>query len=336
MEIISLKGPQNSGKTTTLTIVHDKLLKQSSQNSNNCFKEISNGDFLDVIEYNGRKVGIVTQGDYSRGECSVKNHLRELKNLGCDVAICACTIGYGKDSIQATINAYPMHDYIEKKRVDDATLYDTANHEDANKIMALLNLQKVLFVLLNEYTDWEGAFLSTALHVGVIPGSEIKYRVHTVAPTLDAVCSIGGFKTLPDYSFENMPKDYAALVLIGGNRWDSPEAELVAPLVQEALDKGKIVGAICNGASFLCAHGFLNNVKHTGNGLDQLKQWGGERYTNETGYVNAQAVSDKNIVTANITGHLEFTREMLLLLKANTPKKIADWYDFYKNGFVKQ
>ena len=103
MEIISLRGPQNSGKTTTLTIVHDKLLKQSSQNSNNCFKEISNGDFLDVIEYNGRKVGIVTQGDYSRGECSVKNHLRELKNLGCDVAICACTIGYGKDSIQAAI-----------------------------------------------------------------------------------------------------------------------------------------------------------------------------------------------------------------------------------------
>ena len=30
--------------------------------------------------------------------------------------------------------------------------------------------QKVLFVLLDEYTDWEGAFLSTALHVGVIRG----------------------------------------------------------------------------------------------------------------------------------------------------------------------
>lgn len=131
--------------------------------------------------------------------------------------------------------------------------------------------QKVLFILLNEYTDWEGAFLSTALHVGVIPGGEIKYEVHTVAPTSDTVCSIGGFRTLPDYSFENMPKDYAALVLIGGNRWDSPEAELVVPLVQEALDKSKIVGAICNGASFLCSHGFLNNIKHTGNGLDQLK-----------------------------------------------------------------
>ena len=185
--------------------------------------------------------------------------------------------------------------------------------------------QKVLFIILNEYTDWEGAFLSTALHVGVIPGGEIKYEVHTVAPTEDAVRSIGGFRTLPDYSFENMPKDYAALVLIGGNRWDS----------QEALDKGKIIGAICNGASFLCSHGFLNNVKHTGNGLDQLKKWGDTVYTNTENYVEAQAVSDKNIVTANGVGHLEFTREMLLLLKANTPEHIAQWYDFYKNGFVR-
>ncbi|TCO96262.1 putative intracellular protease/amidase [Bacteroides heparinolyticus] len=195
--------------------------------------------------------------------------------------------------------------------------------------------KKVLFILLNEYTDWEGAFLSTALHVGVIPGGEIKYEVHTVAPTSDAVRSIGGVKTLPDHSFKNMPKDYAALVLIGGNRWDSPEAKPVAPLVQEALDKSKIVGAICNGASFLCSHGFLNDVKHTGNGLDQLKHWGREKYTNEAGYVEAQAVSDRNIVTANGVGHLEFTREMLLLLEANSPEQIDAWYDFYKNGFVR-
>ena len=130
--------------------------------------------------------------------------------------------------------------------------------------------QKVLFVLLNGYADW-GAFLSTALHVAVIPDGEIKYEVHTVAPTLDTVRPIGGFRTLPDYSFENMPKDYAALVLIGGNRWDSPEAELVAPLVKEALDKDKIVGAICNGASFLCSHGFLNHVKHTLMGQDPMR-----------------------------------------------------------------
>ena len=52
--------------------------------------------------------------------------------------------------------------------------------------------------------------------------------------------------------------------------------------------------------------------------------------------MEAQAVSDKNIVTANGVGHLEFTREMLILLKANTHEQIAHWYDFYKNGFVRQ
>ena len=48
--------------------------------------------------------------------------------------------------------------------------------------------QEVLFIILNEYADWESAFLAASLHSGLMPGSEIKYVVKTVAPTLDAVC----------------------------------------------------------------------------------------------------------------------------------------------------
>lgn len=195
--------------------------------------------------------------------------------------------------------------------------------------------QEVLFIILNEYADWESSFLSTSLNSGVMPGSEIKYIPKTVAPTMDEVRTTGGFRTLPDYSFQTMPTDYAALILIGGMQWNSPEAEQVVPLVQDALQRGKIIGAICNAASFMCSHGFLNNVKHTGNTLSQLKLWGGERYTNEAGYEEKQAVSDKKIVTANGIGYLEFTRELLLLLQAETPEKINATYDFYKNGFIK-
>lgn len=85
--------------------------------------------------------------------------------------------------------------------------------------------QEVLFLLLNEYADWEGAFLAISLNTGVIPGSEVKYIPKVVAPTLDVVRSVGGFRTLPDYSFQTMPADYAALVLVGGMHWQSPEAE---------------------------------------------------------------------------------------------------------------
>lgn len=195
--------------------------------------------------------------------------------------------------------------------------------------------QEVLFLLLNEYADWESAYLAATLNGGVMPGSEVKYATKVVAPTLEAVCSIGGFRTLPDYSFQSMPKDYAALILIGGMQWDSPEAEQVVPLVEDALKRGKIVGAICNGASFMAKHGFLNNVKHTGNTIQQLKLWGGENYTNEAGYEEKQAASDKKIVTANGTGQLEFCRELLLLLEADTPERIDATYDFYKNGLVR-
>lgn len=34
-----------------------------------------------------------------------------------------------------------------------------------------------------------------------------KYEVHTIAPTSEAARSIGGLRTLPDYSLENLPKD---------------------------------------------------------------------------------------------------------------------------------
>lgn len=134
--------------------------------------------------------------------------------------------------------------------------------------------QEILFIILNEYADWEGAFIAACLNAGVMPGSEVKYTPKVVAPTLDAVRSIGGFRTLPDYCFQTMPTDYAALVLIGGMQWNSPEAEQAVPLVKDALQRGKIVGAICNAASFMAKHGFLNNVKHTGNTIQQLKLWG--------------------------------------------------------------
>lgn len=76
-----------------------------------------------------------------------------------------------------------------------------------------------------------------------------------------------------------------------------------------------------------------NNVHHTGNGLGQLKIWGGKQYTNSAGYINRQAVSDGRIVTANGSATLEFAREMLLLLHADTPEAIDMFYRFNKDGF---
>ena len=121
-----------------------------------------------------------------------------------------------------------------------------------------------------------------------------------------------------------MPEDYAGLILIGGMRWFSPEAELIVPLVKKALKDKKLVAGICNASVFLGMHGFLNEVKHTSNTLDYLKQYAGDQYTGESNYMNKQAVREGNIVTANGIGQLEFCREVLYALEADTAEAIEE------------
>ena len=195
---------------------------------------------------------------------------------------------------------------------------------------------EVLYILLNDYADHESVFLAGAIsNDAVAKRQHPKYINKVVAPTLEPVMSCSGFRILPDYSFDTMPEDYAALVLIGGYGWMNEEVpSKVTPIVKNAIDKGIIVGAICNAASFMAKCGFLNQVKHTGNGLDQIRLWGGESYTNEQGYVNAQAVSDGHIVTANGSASLEFANEMLLLLENDPAEAIEMWYQFFKQGYV--
>lgn len=193
---------------------------------------------------------------------------------------------------------------------------------------------EILYILLPDYAAHEAVYLSQAIASDEYAMKEHpKYVNKVVAPTMEPVKSIGGFRTLPDYSFDTMPYDYAALVLIGGFGWATPVAEQVVPIVKRAIEKGKIVGAICNGASFMAKCGFLNNVKHTGNGAEQLQAWGGVHYTNPDGYIHRQAVSDKNIVTANGSATLEFAKELLTLLENDTPQRIEMYYQFNKQGF---
>lgn len=96
--------------------------------------------------------------------------------------------------------------------------------------------QEILFVLLNNFADWEGAYIAPSLNFVSEPGCESKYAVKTVSITREPVMSCGGFKVLPDYSINDIPADYAGVVLIGGTSWFNPEAEQIVPLVKDAIE----------------------------------------------------------------------------------------------------
>jgi hypothetical protein len=91
MDVIALTGISNSGKTETLNILYQIILLNGYVQVPGHFRDLGNGDCLDVFEKNGVRVGIVTQGDYVIGAHSVINHLHVLDVAGCVKCICACT-----------------------------------------------------------------------------------------------------------------------------------------------------------------------------------------------------------------------------------------------------
>lgn len=191
----------------------------------------------------------------------------------------------------------------------------------------------VLFVILGPYADWEYAHLANCLHTG-IEDQESTHEVKTVSLTKDPVKSLGGFTTLPDFDINDYPRNYEALVLIGGNSWRTEEAKQIVPLVQEAIDNDKLLASICDSTVFLGMNGFLNDNKHTSNDLGGLQTAAEDTYTGTELYVHEQSVVDNNLITANGTAYLEFMRDILTKLEAFTPDYIQMYYDINKQGYV--
>lgn len=189
----------------------------------------------------------------------------------------------------------------------------------------------ILFMLLEQYADWEAAYLSSAIYML----GEGKFEVKTVSLKNEYVTSIGGFRTLADYDIASIPADFEALMLIGGMTWRTEDTKQIKNLAEWCLENGKVLGAICDATTFLGKVGVLNHVKHTSNELNDLKNWAGDSYTGEVNYVIEPAVSDGNVVTANGTASLEFAKNVMLTLQVAPEEKINEWYGFHKFGIYK-
>lgn len=192
-------------------------------------------------------------------------------------------------------------------------------------------MEKVLFVLLEEFADWELASLAAALNEKPENDQTKRYLVETVSLKKEPIKSIGGITVLPDYALNEVPTDFSALILIGGNSWRKKESEDVMELVHYAISRNAVLGAICDAAYFIGSHGILNEVKHTANFLEELQEV--PLYTGEKYFEAKQAVRDGSIVTANGSAIFEFGKEVMLAMDAFPKTEILEWYDFFKLGY---
>lgn len=86
MELIVLKGKENTGKTTTINYVSNGLRgKGYIESSPKDFEDLGNGDFLTILEKDGVKIGVVSQGDEAD---KIPIYLKKLKGKDCQKVVC--------------------------------------------------------------------------------------------------------------------------------------------------------------------------------------------------------------------------------------------------------
>jgi putative intracellular protease/amidase len=162
----------------------------------------------------------------------------------------------------------------------------------------------ILTILTEGFADWETTLLN-----GVARGF-YKAQTRYATPGGKAVTSTGGMKVTPDLALEDVDLDELdALIVCGGEIWQTDQAPDLTEILNAAHGKGKVVGAICDGTVAAARTGLLDEIEHTSNGEGYLD---GTGYKGKTHYRDVpHAVVDQKVITAPATAPVSFMVEVM-------------------------
>lgn len=188
---------------------------------------------------------------------------------------------------------------------------------------------EVLLVLTEKWNDWEASYAIAVIN------SFSNYKIKTIAVDTSPKISMGGINaavdcTINDYkNFNNL----AMVILPGGLSWEENNYSNIAEFIKKIKELQIPIAAICGATTFLCNHGLLDDIKHTGDSLELFKKQKG--YGGEEFFILDQVVIDNKVITANETAAVEFAYEIFKILEIDEPDEIEEWYDNFKNGAIR-
>lgn len=187
---------------------------------------------------------------------------------------------------------------------------------------------EVLIVLTERWNDWEASYAIAVVN------SFSDYEVKTIAVDDVPKTSMGGINASTDYNINDYQNfnNLAMVILPGGLSWEENDYTEIAEFIKNIMELHINVAAICGAATFLCKHGLLDNVKHTGDSLELFQKQ--KRYKGEAFYIPAQVVVDNKVITANETAAVQFAYEIFKILEIDSDKEMEQWYDNFKNGAI--
>jgi putative intracellular protease/amidase len=196
-----------------------------------------------------------------------------------------------------------------------------------------MQVKEVLLLLTDRWADWEASYAIAELN------STEGYQVKTISVDTNPKVSIGGLRAKIDYSLNDYQHfdNLAMLILPGGFSWGENKYQEIADFVKKVHESGTPIAAICGATMFLAKHGFLDNIKHTGDELDyfQEEMKNEASYKGQANFITTQLVNDGGFITANETAALEFALEIFRTLNIGTLDETDAWYDKFKHGMIR-
>lgn len=188
---------------------------------------------------------------------------------------------------------------------------------------------EILVLLTDKWCDWEASYAIA------VANSFSDYVVKTIALDDISKISMGGIKADIDYNINtyNNYDNLSMIIIPGGLSWEENDYNDIAEFIKKIRELKIPIAAICGATLFLCKHGFLNSINHTGCLLELFKKV--KTYNGDKLYTNAQVVVDDGIITANETAAVEFAYEIFKMLKVDTEEELELWFDNFKNGAIR-
>ncbi|TGA85066.1 DJ-1/PfpI family protein [Streptomyces sp. MZ04] len=190
-----------------------------------------------------------------------------------------------------------------------------------------MSRKPVHLAVYDTLADWEPGYATAYL---ARSGHEIR-TVAAGSPSPETVTTVAGVRIKPDMSLADLrPEDSSLLILPGADLWDTGDD--LAPFARTArafLDAGVPVAAICGATAGLAREGLLDDRAHTSAVSFYLAATG---YKGGERYVEADAVTDGNLITAGPTEPVAFAREVLGRLGAFEGEKLDAWYRLFHDS----
>lgn len=184
----------------------------------------------------------------------------------------------------------------------------------------------VHLAVYDTYADWETGH--TTAHL-----AQRGHEIRTVGFAAGRpITTMGGVRIQPDLALADLrPEDSSLLILTGASLWDTgDELSPFAAKAEEFLAAGVPVAAICGATAGLARAGVLDGRRHTSGASVYLAQQPG--YAGAEHYVEADAVTDGDLITAGPTEPVAFAREVFARLDVYKPDVLDAWYRLFHDS----